>query len=66
MIFICRISGCRCMRCRGMVNAVTFTPTQTTEEIEAGTRREYTVEELGGLSEGRSIGGGGYACGVGE
>jgi heme/copper-type cytochrome/quinol oxidase subunit 2 len=35
----------------GMVNAVTFTPTQTTEEIEAGTRREYTVEELGRLSQ---------------
>jgi hypothetical protein len=34
-----------------MVNAVTFTPTQTTEEIEAGTRREYTVEELESLSQ---------------
>jgi cytochrome c oxidase subunit 2 len=30
----------------GMVNSVTFTPTQTTAEIEAASRRQYTLDEL--------------------
>jgi hypothetical protein len=34
----------------GMVNSVTFTPTQTTAEIEAATRREYRLEKLAALA----------------